>query len=73
MEWQKYYMDIMFVPCGFLILVLYHFWLWNITRTQPMNTTFGRDADGRKHWVPAIMKVTHKTICMPLKYISVNI
>lgn len=46
----------MFVPCGFLILVLYHFLLWKITRSQPMNTTFGRDADGRRHWVPAIMK-----------------
>ncbi|XP_058754365.1 uncharacterized protein LOC131627539 [Vicia villosa] len=55
-ELEKYYMDIMFVPCGFLILVLYHFWLWHMTRTQPFTTTLGRDADGRRFWVLAMMK-----------------
>ncbi|KAK2421421.1 hypothetical protein QL285_032050 [Trifolium repens] len=56
MEWQKYYMDILLVPCGFIIILLYHLWLWHMTRTQPFTTTFGRDADGRRFWVPTMMK-----------------
>lgn len=64
MEWQKYYMDMLLVPCGFLILVFYHYWLWHMTRSQPYTTTFGRDADGRRFWVPTMMKVTHKTIAL---------
>nr|AFK36811.1 unknown [Medicago truncatula] len=56
MEWQKYYMDMLLVPCGFLILVFYHYWLWHMTRSQPYTTTFGRDADGRRFWVPTMMK-----------------
>ncbi|KAK2421420.1 hypothetical protein QL285_032050 [Trifolium repens] len=27
-----------------------------MTRTQPFTTTFGRDADGRRFWVPTMMK-----------------
>ncbi|KAH1043222.1 hypothetical protein GmHk_09G026259 [Glycine max] len=49
-------MDVMFVPSGLVILLAYHVWLWHKSRTQPFTTTFGRDADGRRLWVPAMMK-----------------
>ncbi|XP_027357315.1 uncharacterized protein LOC113866705 [Abrus precatorius] len=56
MEWRKYYMDLMFVPFGLVTILTYHAWLWHKTRTQPFTTVFGRDADGRRLWVPAMMK-----------------
>ncbi|XP_027357314.1 uncharacterized protein LOC113866704 [Abrus precatorius] len=60
MEWRKYYMDAMLVPCGLAIMVAYHVWLWHKSRTQPFTTTFGRDADGRRLWVPAMSKDIEK-------------
>ncbi|KAK7314840.1 hypothetical protein VNO77_33368 [Canavalia gladiata] len=60
MEWRKYYMDVMFVPMGLVIILTYHFWLWHKSRTQPFTTTFGRDADGRRLWVPTMMKDIEK-------------
>ncbi|KAK7270743.1 hypothetical protein RJT34_26135 [Clitoria ternatea] len=56
MEWRKYYMDVMFVPFGLIIILAYHAWLWHKTRTQPFTTIFGRDADARRFWVPAMIK-----------------
>ncbi|KAJ1402666.1 hypothetical protein SESBI_27852 [Sesbania bispinosa] len=56
MEWRKYYMDLMLVPLGLVIILTYHVWLWHKCRTQPFTTIFGRDADGRQFWVPAMMK-----------------
>lgn len=51
-------MDMLLVPAGFLIMLAYHLWLWHMSRSQPFTTIFGRDADGRRFWVPAMMKVT---------------
>ncbi|KAK7270744.1 hypothetical protein RJT34_26136 [Clitoria ternatea] len=56
MEWRKYYMDMLLVPFALFIIFSYHVWLWHKTRTQPFTTTFGRDADGWKLWVPTMMK-----------------
>ncbi|XP_061362714.1 uncharacterized protein LOC133306415 [Gastrolobium bilobum] len=56
MEWRKYYMDLMLVPFGLVIILAYHVWLWHKIRTQPFATIFGIDADGRRFWVPAMMK-----------------
>lgn len=57
MEWRKYYMDVMLMPLGLLITCAYHVWLWHKIRTQPFTTVFGIDADGRRFWVPAMLKV----------------
>nr|KYP56090.1 hypothetical protein KK1_002320 [Cajanus cajan] len=56
MEWRNYYMDVMLVPLGLVMMVAYHVWLWHKTQTQPFSTTFGRDAHGRRLWVPAMIK-----------------
>ncbi|XP_020209064.1 uncharacterized protein LOC109794001 [Cajanus cajan] len=56
MEWRNYYMDVMLVPMGLVMMVAYHVWLWHKTQTQPFSTTFGRDAHGRRLWVPAMIK-----------------
>ncbi|RDX60722.1 hypothetical protein CR513_61112, partial [Mucuna pruriens] len=60
MEWRNYYMDAMFMPFQLVIIIAYHVWLWHKTRTQPFTTTFGREADGRRLWVPTMMKNIEK-------------
>lgn len=49
-------MDVILVPLGFLLTIAYHLWLWHKVRTQPLTTTFGRNAHGRRFWVGAMMK-----------------
>ncbi|XP_020225232.1 uncharacterized protein LOC109807117 [Cajanus cajan] len=56
MEWRNYYMDVMFVPLGLVMIIAYHIWLWHKTRTQPFTTTFGRHAHGCRLWVPTMTK-----------------
>nr|KYP56092.1 hypothetical protein KK1_002322 [Cajanus cajan] len=56
MEWRIYYMDMLLVPFGLVIILAYHLWLWHKSRTQPFTTIFGRDAHGQRFWVPAMMK-----------------
>ncbi|TKY44988.1 hypothetical protein E2542_SST31272 [Spatholobus suberectus] len=56
MGWRNYYMDVIFVPFGLVIILAYHVWLWHKSQSQPSTTTFGRDAVGRRRWVPAMMK-----------------
>ncbi|KZV24777.1 hypothetical protein F511_34206 [Dorcoceras hygrometricum] len=56
MEWKDWYLDVIFVPSGFLIFVSYHIWLWRRVRSQPFTTTVGRNARGRRFWVSSIIK-----------------
>ncbi|KAK7380208.1 hypothetical protein VNO78_32706 [Psophocarpus tetragonolobus] len=56
MEWRNYYMDLIFVPFGLVMILAYHVWLSHKSQTQPFATTFGRDVDGRRLWVPAMIK-----------------
>lgn len=56
MEWRKFYLDVMFVPLGLIMILAYHVWLWHKSHTQPFTTTFGREAYARRSWVPAIIK-----------------
>ncbi|XP_058113516.1 uncharacterized protein LOC131256609 [Magnolia sinica] len=60
MEWRKSYLDLMLVPCGLLLSILYHGWLWHKVRTQPKSTIIGINAAGRRLWVLAIMKDNDK-------------
>lgn len=62
MEWRKYYLDVMLVPLGFLIIIGYHVWLWHKVRTQPSSTIIGINTHGRRSWVPAIMKVINYSL-----------
>jgi len=57
MEWRTFYLDVTLVPLGLLINLTYHVWLWHKVRTQPSLTIFGIDADGRRLWIPTIIKV----------------
>lgn len=60
MEWKKYYLDLVLVPCGLLVLAAYHVWLWYKVRTKPLTTIIGTNACGRRYWVSAIMKDNEK-------------
>ncbi|XP_031121623.1 uncharacterized protein LOC116024772 [Ipomoea triloba] len=60
MEWKKCYLDVILVPIGCLICIGYHVWLWHKVRTQPLTTTIGTNAAGRRLWVSAIMKDNEK-------------
>ncbi|WVZ13754.1 hypothetical protein V8G54_011320 [Vigna mungo] len=60
MEWRKYYLDVILVPLGLVMIVAYHVWLWYKTQTQPFTTTFGREADSRRSWVLVMIKEIDK-------------
>ncbi|XP_057422782.1 uncharacterized protein LOC130716794 [Lotus japonicus] len=60
MEWKKYYLDVMLVPSGFLLITGYHFWLWHKVRTQPSSTIIGINSHGRRSWIPAMLKDIEK-------------
>ncbi|XP_062160209.1 uncharacterized protein LOC133867455 [Alnus glutinosa] len=60
MEWKKSYLDLVLVPLGFLITISYHVWLWHKVQTEPLTTTIGRNAHGRRFWVEAMMKDIEK-------------
>ncbi|QHO42461.1 uncharacterized protein DS421_5g154370 [Arachis hypogaea] len=57
MEWRKCYLDLMLVPLGILMSICYHIWLWHKTRTHPFSTSIGINANARRFWVPAMLKV----------------
>ena len=69
MEWRKCYLDVILVPLGFLLTIAYHLWLCHKVRTQPLTTTIGRNAHGRRFWVGAMMKVS-LTISLSCFYTS---
>ncbi|KAI6679129.1 hypothetical protein NL676_033010 [Syzygium grande] len=60
MEWRKWYMDLMLVPLGFLVMIGYHAWLWHQVRTQPLSTIIGTNAHARRFWVSAMIKDNEK-------------
>ncbi|KAK9699647.1 hypothetical protein RND81_08G187100 [Saponaria officinalis] len=60
MEWKNYYLDMVLVPCGLLIIMSYHVWLWNKIRNEPFTTIIGTNSNGRKYWVASIMKDNEK-------------
>ncbi|CAJ1952399.1 unnamed protein product [Sphenostylis stenocarpa] len=60
MEWRTFYLDVTLIPLGLLINLTYHVWLWHKVRTQAPLTIFGVDADGRRLWIPAIIKDIEK-------------
>ncbi|XP_058068403.1 uncharacterized protein LOC131217481 [Magnolia sinica] len=60
MEWRKCYLDLLLVPFGFFLNVLYHCWLWQKVRNKPMNTLIGVNTAARRLWVVAIMKDVDK-------------
>ncbi|XP_004495478.1 uncharacterized protein [Cicer arietinum] len=60
MEWRKYYLDVLLVPLGFMIIIGYHVWLWHKVRTQPSSTIIGINAHGRRSWIPAMLKDIEK-------------
>ncbi|KAK2990691.1 hypothetical protein RJ640_000112 [Escallonia rubra] len=60
MEWQKYYLDVVLVPLGFLMMMSYHVWLWHKVQTQPLMTIIGTNATCRRSWVSAMMKDNDK-------------
>ncbi|CAL5186016.1 unnamed protein product [Lathyrus oleraceus] len=60
MEWRKYYLDMLLVPLGFMIIIGYHVWLWHKVRTQPSSTIIGINTHGRRSWVPSMLKDIEK-------------
>ena len=57
MEWRKWYLDAVLVPCALLMMFCYHIYLWYKVRTEPFSTIVGTNARARRSWVAAIMKV----------------
>ncbi|WOK94079.1 hypothetical protein Cni_G02781 [Canna indica] len=60
MEWRKCYLDLMLVPLGLLLPLVYHLWLWHKVRSQPRQTIIGINSSGRRLWVLAIIKDNEK-------------
>ncbi|KAM3266694.1 hypothetical protein T459_03765 [Capsicum annuum] len=60
MEWKKCYLDVILVPLGLIISLLYHIWLWQNVKAQPLSTIIGTNANGRRLWVSSIMKDNDK-------------
>ncbi|GAB2233548.1 hypothetical protein Droror1_Dr00002774 [Drosera rotundifolia] len=56
MEWRNYYLDLLLVPSGILIMFGYHAWLWHTVRTRPLATIMGINSSGRCNWVASIMR-----------------
>ncbi|KAK3439698.1 hypothetical protein EUGRSUZ_C03984 [Eucalyptus grandis] len=59
-EWRKWYLDVMLVPLGFLVMIAYHVWLWHQVRTHPLSTIIGTNARARRFWVSAMIKDNEK-------------
>ena len=57
MEWRKWYLDAVLVPCALLVMFSYHIYLWYKVRTEPFSTIVGTNSRARRSWVAAIMKV----------------
>ena len=57
MEWRKWYLDAVLVPCALLMMFCYHIYLWFKVRAEPFSTIVGINARARRSWVAAIMKV----------------
>ncbi|KAL2896764.1 Glycerol facilitator-aquaporin gla [Bienertia sinuspersici] len=60
MQWRRSYLDLLLVPCGLLVLMGYHVWLWHKVRTQPFSTIIGTNSNARRYWVAAIIKDNEK-------------
>ncbi|XP_054784558.1 uncharacterized protein LOC129291272 [Prosopis cineraria] len=60
MEWEKYYLDAILVPLGFVITISYYVWLWHNVRTQPFSTTIRINSHIRRIWVPSFLKDLEK-------------
>ncbi|KAG6504813.1 uncharacterized protein LOC121985565 [Zingiber officinale] len=60
MEWRKGYLDLVLVPLGLLLPLVYHLWLWYRVRSKPLHTIIGINSVGRRLWVEAMMKDNDK-------------
>ncbi|XP_042392116.1 uncharacterized protein LOC121983227 [Zingiber officinale] len=60
MEWRKGYLDLVLVPLGLLLPLVYHLWLWYRVRSKPLHTIIGINSVGRRLWVEAVMKDNDK-------------
>ncbi|EOA21978.1 hypothetical protein CARUB_v10002483mg [Capsella rubella] len=60
MEWEKWYLDAVLVPCALLMMFSYHIYLWYKVRTDPFCTIVGTNSRARRSWVAAIMKDNEK-------------
>lgn len=60
MEWRKWYLDAVLVPCALLAMFSYHIYLWYKVRTEPFSTIVGTNSRARRSWVAAIMKDNEK-------------
>uniref|UniRef100_A0A0D3EGE7 DUF599 domain-containing protein n=3 Tax=Brassica oleracea var. oleracea TaxID=109376 RepID=A0A0D3EGE7_BRAOL len=60
MEWRKWYLDAVLVPCALLMMFCYHIYLWFKVRAEPFSTIVGINARARRSWVAAIMKDNEK-------------
>lgn len=57
MGWQTGYLDIVLVPLGIMLLVIYHLYLWHRVRHAPQTTVIGVNHLNRQAWVRNIMSV----------------
>ncbi|CAL1385294.1 unnamed protein product [Linum trigynum] len=60
MKWRQSDLDVILVPMALMVIAGYHAWLWHKVRTQPLSTTLGTNAAGRRYWVAAMMKDNEK-------------
>ncbi|KAJ7558382.1 hypothetical protein O6H91_04G036800 [Diphasiastrum complanatum] len=60
MAWKEAYLDIILIPMGMGLLIVYHVFLYYKVRTSPLQTVMGFHHLGRRAWVHAIMKDNDK-------------
>jgi len=63
---EKKFLDLILVPSGLLLMLVYHLWLFYRIMKHPTKTVIGVNAINRRFWVQAMMEVcAHVLLTMP--------
>ncbi|XP_028798474.1 uncharacterized protein LOC114753937 [Neltuma alba] len=72
-HFQKEYLDLVLVPCGLLIMFLYHLCLLYRYLHRPHTTSMGFENNDKREWVHRIMQMQNRDVRNALSVISSNI
>lgn len=57
MDFNKEYLDVVLVPTGLLIMLIYHLFLLYKYFHQPLSTSMGYENNDKRNWVAGILQV----------------
>ncbi|CAL0313794.1 unnamed protein product [Lupinus luteus] len=73
MVMQKENLDYVLVPLGLMVYLIYHIWLLNTIKCNPLRTVIGLNAESRHQWVLAMMSDPLKNGVLAVQTIRNNI